>query len=143
MLVMGCMALTLLPADTARLSAGLDDRPGEFRLELGLPAEDVAGGGAHITAVQAQTDTANQSAYVFLAEISVRAGGTALCAVEARVDARKQRAGLDRGALGMRLQYLLSVSHNSLPSADRTDSLGPSEPGQATLTSLPLRMSPP
>jgi hypothetical protein len=43
----------------------------------------------------------------------------------------------------MRLEQLLSVSHNSLPSADQTDSRAPSEPGQATLASPPLRMWPP
>ena len=116
MLMVVCMPLTLLPADAARLGAGLHDRTGELRIELGLPAEDVARGGTHITAVQTQTDTADQYANVVLAEVGVRARGAALGAVEACVDARKQRAGLDRGSAGMRIQHLLSVGHDNLPS---------------------------
>jgi hypothetical protein len=137
------MPVTLLRADAARLGTGLHDRAREFRFELGLPAEDVSGGDTHITAVQAQPDAADQGGYVVLGEVSVRAGGAALRAVEAGVDTRDQYGGLDRGSPRMRLQQLLSMSHNSLPSADLTDSLAPSEPGQAALTSPPLRMSPP
>jgi hypothetical protein len=116
MLVVISMPLTLLPADAARLGAGLDDRPREFRLELSLPAQDLARGSANITAVQTQADTADQHAYVVLAEVSVGAGSAALCAVEACLDARKQRPGLDRASAGMGLQYLLSVGHDHLPS---------------------------
>ena len=116
MLVVGCMPLTLLSADAARLCAGLHDRARELRLELGLPAEDLARGDAHVTAVQAQPDTADQHAYVILAEISVCARGAALRAVEAGVDARKQRFDLDRASLGMCLQNLSSVGHDYLPS---------------------------
>jgi hypothetical protein len=134
------MPLTLLPADAARLGTGLHDRPGKLGLELGLPAQDVACGGAHITAVQTQTDTADQHAYVVLAEVSVRASGAALGAVEACVDARKQRAGLNRGSQGMRLQHLLSVGHESLPSSVRADSLAPSEPGQPSTSSLSVSL---
>jgi hypothetical protein len=143
MLVVGRMPLTFLSADAARLGASFDHRPCEFRLELGLPAEDVSGGGAHVAAVQALPDAADQGGYVVLGEVGVRASGAALRAVEAGLDARNQHAGFDRGAPRMRLQQLLSVGHNSLPSADRTDSLAPSLPGQATLTSRPLRISPP
>jgi len=143
MLVVGRMPLTLLRADAARLGASLHHRPCEFRLELGLPAEDVSGGDAHVAAVQAQPDAADQGGYVVVGEVSVRASGAALRAVEAGLDARNQHTGFDRGSLRMRLQQLLSVGHDSLPSPDRTDSLAPSPPGQATLTSPPLRMSPP
>jgi hypothetical protein len=143
MLVVGRMPLALLRADAARLGASLHHWPCEFRLELGLPAEDVSGGDAHVAAVQAQPDAEDQGGYVVLGEISVRAGRAALRAVKAGVDTRNQRASLDRGSPRMRLKQLLSVSHNSLPSADRTDSLAPSEPGQATLASPPLRMWPP
>jgi hypothetical protein len=116
MLMVISMPLTFLPADAARLGAGLDDRPREFRLELSLPAQDLARGSANITAVQTQADTADQHAYVVLAEVSVGAGSATLRAVEACLDARKQRPGLDRASAGMGFQYLLSVGHDHLPS---------------------------
>jgi hypothetical protein len=112
MLVVGRMPFTLLGADAARLGASLHHRSCEFRLELGLPAEDVSGGDAHVAAVQAQPDAADQGGYVVLGEVSVRASGAALRAVEASLDARNQRAGLDRGSPRMRLDDLLGVSHS-------------------------------
>jgi hypothetical protein len=133
MLMVVCMPLTLLPADAARLGAGLHDRTRECRLEMSLPAQDLAGGSAHITTVQAQADAADQHAYVVLAEVSVGAGSTALRAVEACLDARKKRPGLDRASAGMRLQYLLSMGHDHLPSFARADSLPLSDPGQGTI----------
>jgi len=116
MLMVGRMPVTLLRADAARLSASFDHRPCEFWLELGLPAEDVSGGGAHVGAVQTQTDAADHRRNVVLGEVGVCVGGAALGAVEAGLDAHNQRAGLDRRSLRMRRQQLLSVSHNSLPS---------------------------
>jgi hypothetical protein len=117
MLMVVCMPLALLPANAARLDAGLDDRPGELRLELGLPAQDLARGRAHITAVQTQADTADQRADVVLAKVCVRASSAALSAVEACVDARNQGPRFDRGSPGMRLQHLLSVGHDFLRSS--------------------------
>jgi hypothetical protein len=112
MLVVGCMPLTLLRADAARLGASFDHRPCEFRLEFGLPAEDVSGGDAHVSAVQAQPDAADHRRYVVLRKVGVRASGAALRAVEAGLDTRNQRAGFDRGSLRMRLDDLLGVSHS-------------------------------
>lgn len=123
-----CMPLALLPADTAGQGTRLDDRPREHRLELGLPGEDLARGGAHITAVKAQADTADHGADVVLAEVCVRASSTALSAVEACVYAREQGSGFDRGSLRMRLQYLLSVGHDFLLSS-RGPTLSP-RPGR-------------
>ena len=100
MLVVVCMPLTLLRAGATHLGACLHDRPREVRLELGLPAEDLARGGAQIGAVQTKADTANHHAYVVLGEVSVDVRGAALRAVEARVDALEQRTGLDRGSRG-------------------------------------------
>jgi hypothetical protein len=137
MLMVVCMPLTLLPADAARLGASLHDQSREFRLELGLPAQDLARGSAHITTVQTQADAADQHAYVVLAEVSVGASSTALRAVEARLDACKQRPGLDRASPGMRLQYLLSMGHDHLPSFARADSLPLPDPGQGTIASRP------
>jgi hypothetical protein len=88
MFMVVCMPLALLPTDAAGHGARLDDRPGELRLELGLPGEDLARGRAHITAVKAQADTADHGADVVLAEVCVRASSAALSAVEACVDAR-------------------------------------------------------
>ena len=119
MLMVVCMPLTLLQANAARPGAGFHDRQREFRLELRLPAQDLGRGSAHITAVQTQADTADQHAYVVLGEVSVGAGSAALRAVEACLDARKQRPGLDRASPGMRLQYLLSMGHDHLPSLVR------------------------
>ena len=127
MLMVACMPLALLAADAARQDAGLDDRPGERRLELGLPAQDLPRGRAHITAVQTQADTTDHRADVVLAEVRVGASSAALSAVEARVDTRKQSRSLDRGSAGMRLQDLPSVGHVFLPSsAGPTLSLRPS-----------------
>src|SRR6476620_3911460 len=131
MLMVVCMPLALLAADAARLDASLDDRPGEVRLELGLPAQDLARGRAHITAVQTQADTADHRADVVLTEVCVRASSAALSAVKACVDARKQGPGVDRGSAWMRLQDLLSVGHVFLPSLRRAHSLAPPKPGQA------------
>ncbi len=125
------MPLALLPADAAGQGARLDDRPGELRLELGLPGEDLARGDAHVTAVQTQADAADQGAYIGLAEVGVRASRAALSAVKACVDTRNQGSRFDRGSLGMRLQYLLSVGHDFLPSSLQAHSLAPSRPGQA------------
>ncbi len=111
------MTLALLPADTGGQGTRLDDRPRELRLELGLPGEDLARGGANITAVKAQADTADHGADVVLAEVCVRASSAALSAVEACVDTRNQGPRFDRGSPRMRLQYLLSVSHDFLPSS--------------------------
>ena len=132
MFMVVCVPLALLPADAAGQGARLDDRPGELRLELGLPGEDLARGRAHITAVKAQADTADQGADIVLAEVCVRASSAALSAVEACVDAREQGCGFDGGSLRMRLQYLLSVGHDFLPSSLEAYSLAPPRPGQAT-----------
>lgn len=131
MLMVLRMPLALLPANAAREGARLHDRPRELRLELRLPREDLARGGAHISAIQAEANAADHRAYVGLAEVGVRARGAALSAVEACVDARDQGPGFDRGSLGMRLQDLLSVGHDVLPSSLRSDSLAPPQSGQA------------
>lgn len=131
MFMVVCMPLALLPADAAGHGACLDDRPGELRLEFSLPGEDLARGGAHITAVQTQANAADQHADVVLAEVSVRASSAALSAVEACVDTRNQGSRFDCGSPRMRLQYLLSVGHDFLPS-----SLG------ATLSLRPGRVKP-
>ena len=123
MLMVLCVPFALLRADAASLRAGLHDGSRELRLELRLPAEDIARRSTHIAAVQTQPDAAGQHAYVVLAEISVRAGGAALRAVEARVDAGEQRGGLDRGSPRMRLQHSPSVGHGFSLRPFATDSL--------------------
>ncbi len=115
MFVVVCVPLALVRAGATHLGACLHDRSREVRLEFGLPAEDLARGGAQIGAVQTQADTANHHAYVVLGEVSVDVRGAALRAVEARVDALEQRTGLDRGSPRVRLQHLLSVGHEYLP----------------------------
>jgi hypothetical protein len=135
MLVAVCMPRTLLRAGVTQLGAGLHDRPRQPGLELGLPAEDLAGGGALIGAVQTQADTADHRAYVVLGQVSVRVRRAALRAVEARVDALDQGTGLDRNSPRVRLQDLLSMGHDYLPSSRSRPTLSvSSEPGQATET---------
>jgi len=88
MFMVVCMPFAFLPTDAAGQGARLDDRPGELRLELGLPGEDLARGLTHITAVEAQADTADHGVDVVLAEVCIRASSAALSAVEACVDTR-------------------------------------------------------
>jgi hypothetical protein len=79
--------LTLVPAQSARLSARLHDHSRQLRLELRLPAYDSLCRRTDVAAVLAQADTADQDGDVVLAEIGVGAGRTALGAVGARLDA--------------------------------------------------------
>jgi hypothetical protein len=112
--------LTLVPAQSARLSARLHDYPRQRRLELRLPAYDSLCRRTHIAAVLAQADTADQGGHVVLAEIGVGAGRTALGTVRARLDAGSKCTGFHDGARRVRLQHLLRVSHrHSLPSLSR------------------------
>lgn len=111
MLVLVRVPLAFLCADPTSLRTALNHRGGHARVELGLPAEDLARGDAHVAAVQAQADAADHRLDIVLGEIGVRAGGARLCAVEASVDARHEQAGLDGGSRRVRLQELPGVSH--------------------------------
>jgi hypothetical protein len=103
--------LTLVTAQSARLSARLHDHPRQLRLNLRLPAYDSLCRRTDIAAVLAQADTADQRGDIVLAEIGVGAGRTALGTVRARLDAVSKCTGLHDGARRVRLQHLLRVSH--------------------------------
>jgi hypothetical protein len=112
MLMMIRVALTLIPATPTSFDASLKSDAGDFRHELGLPAEDATGRDADVTAVVAQSNARNERLDIGLAKIGVSAGRAALSTVEARVDAGDQRAERDPKCARMRLQNLLSVGHH-------------------------------
>ena len=111
MLVLFRVPLAFLCADATNLRTGSNHRAGDTRVELSLPAEDLARRDADVAAVQAQADAPDHRLDIVLGEIGVRAGGARLCAVEASVDAHHEQVGLDRGSCRVRLQDLPGVSH--------------------------------
>ena len=92
--------LTLVPAQSARLSARLHDRLLQLLLKLRLPGYDSLCRRADIAAVLAQADTADQGGDVVLAETGVGAGRTALGTVKARLDAGDEDPGLTAAPVG-------------------------------------------
>jgi hypothetical protein len=108
------MALTLVTAQSARLSTRLHDHPRQLRLKLRLPAYDSLCRRTDIAAVLTQADTADQGGDIVLSEIGVGAGRTALGTVRARLDAVSKCTGLHDGARRVRLQHLLRVRHRHL-----------------------------
>ena len=99
LMVMG-VPLTLVPAQSARLSARLHDHPRQLRLKLGLPAYDPLCRRTDVGAVLAPADTADQGRDVVLTEIGVGAGRTALGTVRARLDALGECTGLHDAPVG-------------------------------------------
>src|SRR5262249_13788180 len=81
MRVFARMSLTLVTADFAGASACLQQRPGDVRVVLRLPADDLEGGITHIGAVQTQAHALDQPGQVLLAQVSVSVGGARFEAV--------------------------------------------------------------
>jgi hypothetical protein len=114
-LVVMCMALAFIAASATGLDTRLKSYPRELGHEFGLPAEDVSGRRADVTAVETQRDTRNEGFDIRLAEVGIGASRAALGTVEAPVDARRQNADLHSKRPRMRLEDLLSVGHVLLP----------------------------
>src|SRR4029450_3223715 len=72
------MPLALVAGALAGGRAGVQQRPGDVGVILGLGAYEPDGGGADVGAVQAQPDALDQLGHVLLAEVVVGAGGTGL-----------------------------------------------------------------
>jgi hypothetical protein len=111
-LVVTSVALAFTAASTTSLDTSLDDYPGELGHELGLPAEDVSGRRADVTAISTQRDTRNQRLDIGLAEVGIRASRAALGTVEARIDACSQNADFHSNRPRMCFEDLLSVGHD-------------------------------
>jgi len=115
MRVMVCVALALLGTASTDLETRFDNSASKLRNELRLPAENLRGRNADVTAVQTERDAAEQHLQLGLGERGVGAGGAALGTVEAGVDTRDQRRGLDPRRSRMGLKQLPSVSQGSPP----------------------------
>jgi hypothetical protein len=107
-----CVALAFVAASTTGLDTGLKGYARKLGHELGLPAEDVSGRRADVTAVETQRDTRYEGLEIGLAEVRIGASSAALGTVEAPVDARSQNADLYSKRPRMRLEHLLSVGHD-------------------------------
>jgi hypothetical protein len=130
MLVVVCVPLTLLATCATRLEACLDEAARNCRCELGLPAQNPAGGDADIAAVLARSDAAHLVLDVRLSQAAVGARRATLRAVEARIDARDECGGVHLHRTRVRFQHLLSVGHLYLLLAlplDETSFRGKSE----------------
>ncbi len=113
-LVQPGMALALVAAALAGGHAGLQQRPGDACVGLGLAAGDPDGGGAHVGAVQAQPDALDQLGQVLLAQVVVGVGGAGLGAVVERADGGGQHAGVDVEVAWVGVQQLPGVAHGAL-----------------------------
>src|SRR5262249_49661179 len=111
-LVVVGVPLALRCTEATRLEARLDHRACQLRHELRLPAHDPACRDAHVAAVLAERDAAQQRQDIWFGSGRIAAGGAALRAVEARLDARDQRSRFDLNRLWIRLQHLTSVAHD-------------------------------
>jgi hypothetical protein len=89
------MPLALIAAALTGGHTGLQQRPGDVGVVLGLAAGHPEHGGAHVAAVQAQPDALDQLGQVLLAQVVVGVGGAGLGAVVERVDGGGQDAGVD------------------------------------------------
>ena len=97
-LVVVTMLLALVSADPACPSASLKSGTCHLCFEGRLAGQYLAGGIAHVGAVEAEPYAAGEHLCVTLADAGVGAGGAALFAVKAGLDALDQRVGVDRSA---------------------------------------------
>jgi hypothetical protein len=102
-LVVVRMLLALVPADAACPSASLKSSTCHVCFEGRLAGHYLAGGIAHVGAVEAEPYAAGEHLYATLADAGVGAGGAALFAVKAGLDALHQHLGIDGSAAWVRL----------------------------------------
>ena len=113
--VMLGMPFALVPAEPARLNAGLKRRPRHLRVERRLPRQYLAGSGAYAGTVEVQTDTANHRLYILLTKAGVGARGAGLFAVKAGLNALHQRPRVNRSTAWVRLKHSPSMITQDLP----------------------------
>src|SRR6266498_234054 len=116
------MVLALVAAALAGGRAGLQQRPGDACVVLGLAAGDPDGGGADVGAVQAQPDALDQLGDVLLAQVGVGVGGAGLGALDERVHGGGQHAGFDIEVAWVGVQHMPCVAHGVLLARRRRDS---------------------
>ena len=103
--------LALVAAELATLSARLEERSTQRRLEGGLAGQEFSSRGADVSAVEIETNTADQGRHLLLTETGVSAGGTGLSTVKAGADALDQCIDVNRRFLRSRLCHWLCVRH--------------------------------
>jgi len=113
-LVVVSMLLALVSANTTCLSAGFKSGACHPRTEGRLAGQYLAGGLAHIGAVEAEPYTAGQHLYVPFADTGVGAGSAGLGAVEASLDTLHQSLGIQCSTARVRLNHPLGVSQDFL-----------------------------
>jgi len=89
------MPLALITAALADGHTCLQQRPGGARVVFRQAADNPAGGGADIGAVQAQPDAPDHLGQLLLAQVSVGVGGAGLGTVADRVNGGGQHADVD------------------------------------------------
>src|SRR5205085_3423837 len=94
-LVMVCVALTLVAAALTCLRAGFDDRARHVRVVFRLPRGHPTGGGADIRTVEIEPDALREHLHVLFAEAGVGAHRAGLRAGVALVDAAGQDVSVD------------------------------------------------
>src|SRR5919112_612734 len=114
-LVVVTMLHALVSADSACPSAGLESGTCHLCFEGRLTRQYLAGGIAHVGAVEAEPYAAGQHLYVTLADAGVGAGGAALFAVKAGLDALDKRVGIDRSAAWVCLKHPPRVVAHYIP----------------------------
>ena len=114
--------LALVSTALAGRRAGLQQRPGDACVVLGLAAGDPDGGGADIRAVLAQPDALDQLGQVLLAQVVVGVGGAGLGAVVERVDGGSQHARIEVEVAWVGVQQLPGVAHGILLARRHGDS---------------------
>jgi hypothetical protein len=105
------VALAFVAASTTGLDTRLKGYARKLGHELGLPAEDVSGRRADVTAVETQGATRNEGLEIGLAEVRIGASSAALGTLEAPIDACSQNADLHSKRSRMCLEDRLSVGH--------------------------------
>jgi hypothetical protein len=105
------VSFALIAAALADGHAGLQQRPGDVGVVVGLAADDPRGGGADIDAVQAQPDARDHLGHVRLTEVSGVVGVAGLDAVAERVDGSGQHVGVDVERARIGVQHLPGVAH--------------------------------
>jgi hypothetical protein len=97
MLVVGGVALALVPAHAARRRACLDAGAYDAEIRFRLPGHDTAGRVAGVGAVEAEANAPDQLRHVGLAQAGIGAARTRRSAVEALVDAAQEHVPIEAG----------------------------------------------
>jgi hypothetical protein len=106
MVVVGGVSLAFLATDAAGRRAGFDRCTEEAEIGCGLARDDAAGRVADVGTVEVEPNAADQLLHVFLTEAGVGAARARSGTVETLVDTTQERAALEAGRLGMRVDHL-------------------------------------